>query len=235
MQHEPSAPAPAPTTEQTAHETAAHPEPVTLPVTRPAGCPFDPPAELSELREQQPLRPMHYPDGHVGWLATGHSVVRAIAADPRFSSRYELLRYPLPGGPSGSLPPAPLGDLTGIDAPEHTRYRRLLAGKFTVRRMRRLTARVEQITAEHLDAMERQGPVVDLVQVFAHPVPALMICELLGVSPSDRAGFQEHTAILSSPDAAPEEQMAAMTALAECVRELVVASAPTRPTTCSAI
>ncbi|WP_435604235.1 cytochrome P450 [Streptomyces sp. bgisy130] len=237
MQHEPSAPtAPsAPTTEQaeqaeqagptgpTAQEAAARPEPVTLPLTRAPGCPFDPPAELAELREQQPLRPMHYPDGHVGWLATGHAVTRAIAADPRFSSRYELLRYPLPGGPTGPLPPAPLGDLTGIDAPEHTRYRRLLAGKFTVRRMRRLTERVEQITADHLDAMERQGPVVDLVQAFAHPVPALMICELLGVPESERAGFQAHAAMLSSPDAGPEAQMAAMTALTECVRELVPA------------
>ncbi|BCK70135.1 cytochrome P450 [Streptomyces libani subsp. rufus] len=231
MQHEQIAPselsAPsersAPATEQTAHQAAAQPEPVTLPLTRAAGCPFDPPAELAELREQQPLRPMRYPDGHVGWLATGHAVTRAIAADPRFSSRYELLRLPLPGGPPGPLPPAQIGDLTGIDAPEHTRYRRLLAGKFTVRRMRLLTERVEQITADHLDAMERQGPVVDLVQAFAHPVPALMICELLGVPQSDRAGFQEHAAVLSSPDAGLEAQMAALTALTECVGELVPA------------
>jgi cytochrome P450 len=39
------------------------------------------------------------------------------------------------------------GDLSGVDAPHHTRYRRLLAGKFTVRRMRQLTERMEQITA----------------------------------------------------------------------------------------
>ncbi|MGA5560284.1 cytochrome P450 [Streptomyces platensis] len=225
MQHETSASsAPsAPATEQTAQEVAAQLAPVTLPVTRAAGCPFDPPAELAELREQRPLRPMRYPDGHIGWLATGHAVTRAIAADPRFSSRYELLRLPLPGGPSGPLPPAPIGDLTGIDAPEHTRYRRLLAGKFTVRRMRLLTDRVEQITADHLDAMERQGPVVDLVQAFAHPVPALMICELLGVPQADRARFQEHAAMLSSPDAGPEAQMAALAALTECVGELVPA------------
>ncbi|MFG2095909.1 cytochrome P450 [Streptomyces sp. NPDC048612] len=232
MQHEPSAPtAPAVPTEtpeaaaeRAVQEAAAEPEPVTLPpLVHAAGRPFDPPAGLAELREQQPLRRMRYPDGHVGWLATGHAVVRAIAADPRFSSRYELMRYPLPGGPTGALPPAPLGDLTGIDAPEHTRYRRLLAGKFTVRRMRQLTTRVEEITAEHLDAMERQGPVVDLVRAFAHPVPALMICELLGVPEHERARFQEHTAVLGSPDAGMAEQIAALTTLAEFVRALVVA------------
>jgi len=41
-----------------------------LPTARPAGCPFDPPAELARLREQQPLSRMAYPDGHVGWLVT---------------------------------------------------------------------------------------------------------------------------------------------------------------------
>jgi cytochrome P450 len=67
---------------------------------------------------------------------------------------------------------APPGDLSGVDAPQHTRYRRLLAGKFTVRRMHQLTERIEQITAEMLDAMERGGPPVDLVTAYAQPVPA---------------------------------------------------------------
>lgn len=49
------------------------------------------------------------------------------------------MHYPFPGGPEGPLPPAPVGDMTGMDAPEHTRYRRLLMGRFTVRHMRRLT------------------------------------------------------------------------------------------------
>ncbi|MFI9203229.1 cytochrome P450 [Streptomyces sp. NPDC053048] len=205
--------------------TAAGPlsEPVQLPVTRPAGCPFDPPAELAQLRERRPLSRMRYPDGHIGWLATGHSVVRAILADQRFSSRYELMHYPFPDGPAEQLPPAPIGDLTGIDAPEHTRYRRLLAGKFTVRRMRELTARVEQITADHLDAMERQGPRVDLVTAFAQPIPALVICELLGVPYADREMFQRHSATLTSMDSSLEDMGAAMTGLHEYMRELVLA------------
>ncbi|MET9514520.1 cytochrome P450 [Streptomyces sp. NPDC002994] len=192
-----------------------------MPVTRPAGCPFDPPAELAQLREQQPLTRMRYPDGHVGWLATGHSVVRAIFADPRFSSRYELMHYPF--ADVGELPPAPVGDLTGMDAPEHTRYRKLLTGKFTVRRMRELTARVEQITAEHLDAMERQGPTVDLVEAYARPVPALMICELLGVPYADREVFQRHTATLANQSSTKDDVLAAMTALQEYLHELVAA------------
>ncbi|MDH6125475.1 cytochrome P450 [Kitasatospora sp. GP82] len=212
MQHEPQ-------------ETAPHSdsEPATLPVGRPAGCPFDPPDQLARLREQQPLTRMRYPDGHLGWLATGHSTVRAIAADHRFSSRYELMHIPFPGTEGVKIPSATVGDLTGIDAPEHTRYRKLLAGKFTVRRMRALTARVEQITAEHLDTMERQGPAVDLVKAFAHPVPALMICELLGVPESEREDFKRRAAAVSDPESPLEDQIAAMTALGEFVARLVPA------------
>jgi cytochrome P450 len=192
-----------------------------LPMARPAGCLFDPPTELARLRVEQPLRRMRYPDGHLGWLATGYSVSRAVVADPGFSSRYELMHPPYPGMENVTLPSAPIGDLTGMDAPEHTRYRRLLAGKFTVRRMRALTARVEQLTAEHLDAMERQGPPTDLVQAYAHPIPALMICELLGVPYAERDTFQHHAAAITATGSTPDEQYAAYTALQEYIHTLI--------------
>ncbi|MFE5711873.1 cytochrome P450 [Streptomyces sp. NPDC056501] len=198
-------------------------EPVTLPTQRTAGCPFDPPARLAELREESPLTRMAYPDGHVGWLATGYSTVRAIMGDNRFSSRYELMHYPFPGGPEGPLPPAPVGDMTGMDAPEHTRLRRILTGKFTVRRMRLLSDRVAEITAEHLDAMERGGPGADLVEAFARPLPALMICELLGVPYADRDRFQGHADTIMSMDVSPEARYAAYAGLQEYMAELVAA------------
>ncbi|ARF57896.1 cytochrome P450 [Streptomyces gilvosporeus] len=225
MQQHPSTPPP---TEPTIPAAAPLSEPVTLPTARPTGCPFDPPAELAQLREERPLRRMQYPDGHQGWLATGHSVVRSILADSRFSSRYELMHLPLPGGPA-ELPPAPPGDMSGLDAPEHTRYRRLLMGKFTVRRMRELTARVEEITAEHLDTMERHGGPVDLVTAFAQPVPALMICELLGVPSADRDIFQRHTATVTDQSTTFKDQMAAYTAIQEIIHGLVLAKRA-RPT-----
>jgi cytochrome P450 len=193
---------------------------VTLPTARPSGCPFDPPRELAELREQ-PLRRMVFPDGHEGWLVTGYAQARAVLADPRFSSRRELMHYPL--ADVGEIPPAPVGTLTAMDPPDHTRYRKLLTGKFTVRRMRQLTERLEEITIGYLDSMERQGPPVDLVQAYAQPVPAVMICELLGVPYSDRESFQGHAATLTGADATPEEQYAAFDAIGEYLRGLVPA------------
>lgn len=205
-----------------AGESAA--EPVTLPTARRADRPFDPPEELAQLREQRPLSRMLYPDGHVGWLATSHELVRAVLSDPRFSSRSELMHNPLPGAAAATqAPPDPPGMFIGMDAPEHTRYRRVLTGKFTVRRMRQLGARAEQIAAEHLDAMERHGPPADLVQAYAQPIPALMICELLGVPYSDREFFQRHTATMNNNASTAEDLGAAMTALGEIMGELVLA------------
>jgi cytochrome P450 len=194
-----------------------------LPTTRPAGCPFDPPGELAELR---PLTRMVYPDGHVGWLATSHELVRAVLADNRFSARYELMHYPFPGGPE-EIPPAMPGDMTGIDAPEHTRYRELLAGRFTVRRMRLLTERVEEVCADQLDTMAQQGPPTDLVTAYAQPVPALMICELLGVPYADHEFFQRTALLLTSTSAPMEDRGAAMTALYEYLHDLVLAKRKT--------
>jgi cytochrome P450 len=199
-----------------------------LPLTRPAGCPFDPPSELARLRTERPLARMTYPDGHVGWLATSHEVVRTVLADNRFSARYELMHYPFPGGPA-EIPPAMPGDMTGIDAPEHTRFRQLLTGHFTVRRMRMLTERAGAICAERLDAMAQNGPPVDLVTAFAQPVPALMICELLGVPYEDHEFFQHHALALTSTTISEDVQGAAIKALYEYLHDLVQAkrAAPT--------
>jgi len=118
------------------------PMPPELPRERPAGCPFDPPAELAVLREQDPLTRLRFPDGHIGWLATGHTTVRAVLADPRFSARSEYLRRPRARSDAAGQPRP--GMFLRYDPPEHTRFRTLLTARFTARRMRQLTRRVEE-------------------------------------------------------------------------------------------
>ncbi|WP_219472014.1 cytochrome P450 [Nonomuraea rhizosphaerae] len=190
-----------------------------LPVTREPGHPFDPPKALRAL---PPLSRMRYPDGHLGWLVTTYALARAVTADPRFSSRHDLMHAPAPGPVvTHPFPPAPPGMFIGMDPPEHTRYRGLLTGRFTVRRMRLLTERVEQVAADHLDAMERHGPPVDLVKAYAQPIPALLICELLGVPPTDQERFQHHAATVNDHDVTPEEQYAAAGAIQQYIHELV--------------
>jgi cytochrome P450 len=196
----------------------------TLPTARRPGCPFDPPAELVEAREHGPISRYPFPDGHQGWLITGYDLARAVLADSRFSSRRELMtHHPFIDYSGVEVPPAPPGEFLLMDEPLHGRYRKPLVGKFTVRRMRMLTERVEQITADHLDAMEDAGPPADLVTAFATPIPAIMICELLGVPYEDRGSFQEHVETFMSGETSDEDMYAAYTATQQYLAELVAA------------
>ena len=132
------------------------------------------------------------------------------------------------------VPPASPGEFLLTDEPQHARYRKPLAGKFTARRMRLLTERLEQITAEHLDAMEQAGPPTDLVTAFAKPIPAIMICELLGVPYADRGSFQDNITTLVGGEASDEVLIAAYTPPSSTSRSWWPPSARTPPTTCSA-
>ncbi|MFC4894615.1 cytochrome P450 [Streptosporangium amethystogenes subsp. fukuiense] len=195
-----------------------------MPTARPPGCPFDPPKELLDAREHGPISRYTFPDGHQGRLVTGYDLVRSILADPRFSSRRELMRHhPLVDYGDIEVPPAPPGEFLLMDEPQHSRYRKPLVGRFTVRRMRQLTERVEQITAEHLDAMEQAGPTADLVTAFAKPIPSVIICELLGVPYEERGRFQENIDTFLGGEAGDEEMFAAYTATQDYLAELVAA------------
>lgn len=195
-----------------------------MPATRRSGCPFDPPAELIRAREHGPISRFPFPDGHQGWLVTGYDLVRSVLADARFSSRKELMRHhPLIDYGDIEVPPAPPGEFLLMDEPQHSRYRKPLVGKFTARRMRLLTERIEQITAEHLDAMAQAGPPADLVTAFAKPIPVIVICELLGVPYPDRGRFQENIDRFMNGETGDEELIAAYTAVQAYLAELVAA------------
>ncbi|XXU76845.1 cytochrome P450 [Sorangium sp. So ce1151] len=193
-----------------------------LPTAREPGCPFAPPKELRQAREHGPISRYPFPGGYEGWLITGYDLVRSVLADSRFSSRKELMRHPLIDLGDMKIPPAPPGEFLLMDEPEHGRYRKLLAGEFTVRRMQLLTERVEQVTTEHLDAMEKAGPPVDLVTAFAKPIPAIMICELLGVPYETRDSFQEHVDAIFS-GVSKQDQVAGYIATQQYIAQLVAA------------
>ncbi|MFF0794033.1 cytochrome P450 [Streptomyces spiralis] len=190
----------------------------TLPTGRRTGCPFDPPAELLDARRHGPISRYTHPGGRPGWLITGYDLVRSVLADPRFSSRKELLNVG-----DFEVPPAPPGEFLLMDEPQHGRYRKPLVGKFTVRRMRLLTERIEQITADCLDAMELAGPPVDLVTAFAKPIPTMVICEILGVPYEDRGSFQQQIDTFMGGEVSDEELIAAYTATQEYLARLVAA------------
>jgi len=186
-------------------------------------CPFNPPEEYRTIREEAPVTPATFPDGAKGWMVTSYEDVRAMLADPRFGSNRRQLRPGDPAPDDAPLPPPSPGMFIMMDAPEHTRFRRMLTGQFTVRRMQKLVPVVEQFVAERLAEMESAEGPVDLVQSYALPIPSLVICELLGVPYEDREDFQRDSAQMLRLDASREEAQQANQAMSRYIGKLAVA------------
>lgn len=126
-------------------------------------------------------------NGDLAWLVTRYADARMVLGDSRFN------RLP-PTGRDEQQACEGDGVLTdGIftkNPPDHTRLRRLLAGAFSVRRAEKLRPRIRELAEDFLDQMIADGPPADLVDRFALPVPAAVICELLGVPMADHEHFR---------------------------------------------
>ena len=147
----------------------------------------DPVTRLGELRAEQPVAKLTSFLGMNVWLVTGDAEARQVLSD---TSGYSNDIRPFMGS-RGSTTDGDIGGLGFTDPPEHTRLRKLLTPEFTMRRLERLRPRIAEIVERQLDAMEEQGPVVDLVPSFAFPVPFLVICELLGLPDEERDTFRQ--------------------------------------------
>ncbi|MEU3985431.1 cytochrome P450 [Streptomyces sp. NPDC026672] len=151
-------------------------------------CPFDPPAAYTRLREETPVSPLTFqvaPGDPNGWLITRHDLVRQILADTRFSHRNELLAHVVaPPFPIDEFKPEPAapGSFAKMDAPDHSKYRRLLAGHFTVRRIQQFEPELTRIIDQTLDEMADQGGSADLLKSFAEVVSLRTVQSLMGVS-----------------------------------------------------
>ena len=147
---------------------------------------LDPVAELGARREQAPISKLDLPFGMNAWLVTGYEEAKAVLGRTNgFSSDFTNLV-----GNAGVTADQNPGGLGFADPPVHTRLRKLLTPEFTMRRLARLTPRIDEIIASCLDTMAAADGPADLWQDFALPIPSLTICELLGVSYEDRDDFQ---------------------------------------------
>ncbi|GAB3157767.1 cytochrome P450 [Amycolatopsis stemonae] len=187
--------------------TAEIPE---FPMTRAAGCPFDPPPAARAMQGEAPLARVRLWDGSTPWLVTRYAEQRALLADPRVSADVTRPGYPSPA-------PLPKGG-TGIsfilmDNPEHARLRKMVTAPFTIRRVAAMRPAVQKIVDDLLDELLAGPKPVDLVEAFALPVPSLVICELLGVPYADHGFFQENSKLIIRRDARPEERAAGHRAL----------------------
>ncbi|MBW0117505.1 cytochrome P450 [Pseudonocardia abyssalis] len=189
----------------------------TYPFAEPDGLTFDP--RYAELRREEPLARVALPYGGEAWLATRLDDVRTVLADPRFS------RAATVGADVPRVRPEidhESASILNMDAPEHTRLRKLVARAFTVRRVEDLRPRAAALTAELLDGMRAEGPPADLVAHLSVPLPVTIICELLGVPVQDRDIFRAGAdAALSTTAMTAQERGAARDALITYMAGLV--------------
>nr|WSX18832.1 cytochrome P450 [Streptomyces tubercidicus] len=191
--------------------------------TAPLSYPFNVPEslELSEEYEQAQTRPgllkvrMTY--GEPAWLVTRYAEARFVLGDQRFS-RAEGARHDEPRQSEGRRD----SGILGMDPPDHTRLRTLVAKAFTVRQVEKLRPQVKQLAHELLDELEAAGPPADLVDRYALPIPVAVICRMLGVPAEDRPRFRVWSdAALSTSSLTAAEFDANMEELRAYMRQLI--------------
>jgi hypothetical protein len=145
----------------------------------------DPYPSLDKLRERSPYKPF---DGLV--VVGRHAQVSALLRDPSMSAaRDRATLSPNPRGPRTR-------NFLHLDPPEHTRYRRLVAGAFARRKVAGLEPRIRRIAADLIRDGAESGT-LEVVEGLAYPLPLRVICELLGVPFEDRQLLQGWSASLS--------------------------------------
>ena len=147
----------------------------------------DPYPLLAWLREHDPV---HWSPILSSWILTRYDDVMEGLLDRRFANdRIKASMDALPDDLRETC--APLGVhvsnwLGYTDPPKHTRLKNLLRTTFTPALAKGMEPRIRQLTDDLLDGVAASDE-PDLVSGFAFPLPATVICEILGI-PGDRIG-----------------------------------------------
>jgi cytochrome P450 len=132
--------------------------------------------------------------GRLTWVTASHAVAKEVLRSPDFAAgggeaglpplTRRLIRWASDPHAVGPLDPP---SMLAVEPPDHTRYRRLVAGVFTARAVKQLRPQVRAVADDLLDdlARTRAGQPVDLVERYATQLPVRVICRILGV-PADQ-------------------------------------------------
>lgn len=160
------------------------------------GTPLTPSPTLAKWREEAAATPLHYTDGHEGWIVTRHELARLVLEDSRFSQRPSRMPGELrvdgdtePDIDDEALAAMEVANLLSLDSPQHARVRRAILGRFSVRAVRGYEADVAAIIAAQLEHLKAQGSPADLTEHFAVPISAAVHCRVLGIPSSHAEQF----------------------------------------------
>jgi cytochrome P450 len=194
------------------------PETATFPYVR--RCPFAQPDEYEEFRQEEgPVR-VRTRVGAETWLATRYDQVREMLADNRLSNDRTSPGYPTPM-------PIPRdfmvdGSILGMDPPQHTENRSVVATEFTFRKVQLMRPRIQQIVDECIDEMIAQGPPVDLHVALGIRVTMSVITGMLGISFDDVDFMRAQTRHMFDGHTPIEARRGAMRALNAYFRDIVL-------------
>ncbi|MEV7935316.1 MULTISPECIES: cytochrome P450 [unclassified Kitasatospora] len=142
----------------------------------------------AELREHAPVTYFE-PTGQ--WLVSRHEDVSALLRDRRlgrtYTHRFGHQEFGRPEPDPAHEPFHTLNDfgLLDLEAPDHTRIRRLVSKAFTPRMVEGLRPTVQRLAGELVDGLLAAGG-GDLIAAVAEPLPVAVIAEMLGVPEGDR-------------------------------------------------
>jgi cytochrome P450 len=167
----------------------------------------DPYPAYRRLLEEGPLHFVEVSGGVWGvWAVVSHADCSAVAKDPRLSAkRTDRMLFTLPMSRQGEF--KELVRMLGlwmifIDAPEHTRMRKLMNKGFTQSAAEALRPQVERIVDGILDPLGHLSQ-ADLVNELAYPMPVRVISELLGVPETMHSAFLRWSAAIAEFNGSP--------------------------------
>ncbi|MBM7786562.1 cytochrome P450 [Tenggerimyces flavus] len=126
--------------------------------------------------------------GDPAWEVRGYDLVREMLSDPRLGRT-----HPRPETASRLSDSVIFGrpqPATPTEHEDHVKMRRVLGRSFSARRLAALRPRVQTIVDDQLEQLLRREPPTDFHAAVSFPLPALVICELLGVPYDDRDDFK---------------------------------------------
>jgi len=166
------------------------------------------------------VEPVGWSDALGEWVTFGHAEADAVLRH-RGLGRLWRLRWPDEPLPNYTL--LHEHSLLENEPPTHTRLRRLVAAGFGRRQVERLRGRVTEIArglARDVRDAAAGGSTVDLMPLYAEPLPVAVIATLLGVPDEDRGLLRPWSnAIVKLYEPAPpvDRRRAAETAATEYV------------------
>ena len=186
-----------------------------LPSRRAGACPFDPSPQQARWRAATGPTKVSW-NGVPVWAVNRFDDVRAALADPAISSAIQGTAL---GDATGEIDGIP-ASFPRMDDPEHARLRKMLTDDFTVKRVRELRPKIQEIADAALDQMIANGPPADLVRDYALPIPSMTISLLLGVPYSDHELFERLSSTAFTIAATAKEKLNASIQLFSYLLEL---------------